>query len=124
MDVVIQCDSLYETSHCSSHCTCEMPQTRLQHSDQIWSLSLGHHQSRQYSLAPTSKQNADPMQVHIGTYHVFYISTYLYTVRGKILEGLKHWRMANQNQLANKKLANGLTWFQCKGVTEIIGEKN
>ena len=36
--------------------------------------------------------------------------------------GLKHWRMANLNQLANKKLANGLTWFQCKGVTEIIGE--
>ena len=31
--------------------------------------------------------------------------------------------MANLNQLANKKLANGLTWFQCKGVTEIIGEK-
>ena len=37
--------------------------------------------------------------------------------------GLKHWRMANLNQLANKKLANGLTWFQCKGVTEIIGKK-
>ena len=37
--------------------------------------------------------------------------------------GLKHWRMANLNQLANKKLANGLTWFQCKGMTEIIGEK-
>ena len=33
--------------------------------------------------------------------------------------GLKHWRMANLNQLAN-----GLTRFQCKGVTEIIGEKN
>ena len=31
--------------------------------------------------------------------------------------------MANLNQLANKKLANGLTWFQCKGVTEINGEK-
>ena len=31
--------------------------------------------------------------------------------------------MANLNQLANKKLANGLTWFQCKGVMEIIGEK-
>ena len=38
--------------------------------------------------------------------------------------GLKHWRMANLNQLANKKLANGLTWFQCKGVMEIIGKKN
>ena len=37
--------------------------------------------------------------------------------------GLKHWRMAHLNQLANKKLANGLTWFQCKGVMEIIGEK-
>ena len=29
--------------------------------------------------------------------------------------GLKHWRMANLNQLANKQLVNGLTWFQCKG---------
>ena len=37
--------------------------------------------------------------------------------------GLKHRRMANLNQLANKKLVNGLTWFQCKGVTEIIGKK-
>ena len=51
------------------------------------------------------------------------LSVLLYRAWENIAGGLKHWRMANLNQLANKKLANGLTWFQCKGVTEIIGEK-
>ena len=41
-----------------------MPRTRPQHSDQIWSLTLDHHQSRQCSLVPTSEQNVDPTQAH------------------------------------------------------------
>ena len=55
-----------------------MPQTRPQHSDQIWSLSLGHHQSRQCSLVPTSEQNVDPTQVHADYMYYVLLLYYMY----------------------------------------------
>ena len=52
-----------------------MPQKFPQHYDQIWSLRLDHHQSRQCSLEPTSEQNVDPTQVHEDCISHYYTHT-------------------------------------------------